>query len=303
MENITSPNPSPENKTPKSIFVIFGQAFSLYFKSAKFLAAMTVLAFLPVFVFRMLLPQRLYEAFVNFQILLQYYLSGGNVYTGYVISAASGDSALYAMMHAGLWLAFLPIIVGATTYLAACHLNKSQPNFNNMFATVMPRFPTMLVTTAIVVGIIMGLLFLTGFTLFMAIPIYLMVTLIFFMNVTADVGRWGLAAMSISRFLVRRHWFRVFFVSIFIFTCFTITSIFLSTLGNFLGVYTSPFIELPFFLLQQFILSFFMVVFALWYFDIKKMYQRNLKAIEKALFDQMMNHLNDINQKPEDKKD
>ena len=309
MENITPPNPNLEDKTHKSIFVIFGQAFSLYFKSAKFLAVMTVLAFLPVFIFRMFLPERYVEAFANFQTLWQYYLSGGNIHTSDIMSAISGDATMYAMIHLGIGIAFLPLMVGATIYLAACHLEEKPPNFSDMFNMVMPRFPAMLATTAIVTAIIMGLLFLTGGTFLMGIPIYIMVTLIFFMHVTADVGRWGLNAMSISRFLVRRRWFRVFFISLFILIAFAIASISLSTLGNFLGVSASPFTELPFFLLQQFMLSFFLVVFALWYFDTKKLHQRNLKAMEKAIFDQLRNHLDEIDfpnrpkDKPEDKND
>jgi len=293
-----TPEPTPQ----RNIFIIFGQGFYLYFKSAKFLLAMTVLAFLPVFVFRMFLPSHYAEAFAEFSVLWQYYVGGGQMYTADLIAAAGNGASIYALLHFAVGLAFLPLMVGATTYLASCKLEDKQPNFNDMFAQVMPRFPGMLATTAIVAGLMFGLLVLTGGTFFVGIPIYFMVTLIFFMHVTADVGRWGLNAMSISRFLVRGRWFKVFFITLLILLTGMGTFVILTAFGGLLGVSASPFAELPFFLAQQFVLSYFMLVFALWYFDTKSLHQRNLEAMEKMVFQQLKDHMEnfDFPERPKD---
>ncbi|MCL2854889.1 MAG: hypothetical protein FWE21_04650 [Defluviitaleaceae bacterium] len=280
MENFT-----PQHFREKGLFALFGQAGVLYFKSAKFLAVMTILSFLPVFVFRLFLPAHLAYAFAEFQALLQYYLAGGEIYMASLMAAAEGDATIYTFMHAGVWLAFLPLMVGATTYLAARHLDGESPNFSDMLANAMPRFPAMLATLAIVAVIMVGLLFLTGGTFLVAIPIYIAVTIMFFMHVTADVGRWGFNALSISRFLVRGRWFRVLFFALFILVAYGAVYLAINVFGGILGVSASLFAELPFFLISQLILSYFLLVFALWYFDIKTLHQRNLEAVEKMVSD------------------
>jgi hypothetical protein len=283
--------PLPE----KGIFALFRQGGSLYFKSGKFLIVMTLLAYVPVFIFREFLPREYYLAYLEFFGVVQDYMAGAEYVDAFAVAAALGEGALmYAIMFLGIELAFFPLMAAAATYLAARHLEEQTPNFDSMFSAVLPRFPRMIFTTVLVGGLLFGMFYFLGGTLFVIFPIYFGITLIFFQNVAADLGRWGFSAMSISRFMVRGRWFRSLFMFSAIVAAYFLAFTAMDALGTILGLTSSPLTHLPYFLVQHFILSIFVLTFALWYFDIKRFHLQNLEALEKMIFDKMRGHIKDF---------
>jgi len=288
---MTTPPTQPE----KSIFILFKEAASLFFKSGKFLFVMTLLTYVPVYIFRQFLPKEYLEAIQEFFAVALDHLASAEVVDIGVLTAALNENAImYAIMFLGIELVFFPLIAGAATYLAAQNIKEESPSFDSMFSAVLPRFPKMIFTTLLVSFVLFGMLYFFQTSIFIIFPIYFGITLIFFQNITADLGRWGFSAMSISRFMVRGRWFRSFFMFCAIGIAYFAVSAATDILGFNFGVTASPLIHLPYFLLQHFVLSYFVLVFALWYFDIKRFQLQNLEELEKMLFQKMSEHIKDL---------
>ncbi|MDR2167114.1 MAG: hypothetical protein LBE35_04595 [Clostridiales bacterium] len=248
----------------KTIFTIFREANALYGKSLKFLFVATILAFVPVFLFRAFLPP------VN-------------------LGGLADENLLNLSIFFGIEIIFFTLIVATTVYLASCQLSEETPDFDGLFTAVLPKFPKMIITTLLVGGFLFLLFYFLGRTFFVIIPIYFAVTMIFFQHVIADMGRWGLNAVSLSRFLVRGRWFRTFFtfglIAIGYIAVFFVMNLLGSTLANALNLGNSPFFHLPFFILTNLLLTYFSLVVAIWYFDIKRLHQQNLEMLEKLIFE------------------
>ena len=289
----------------KNIFSILGDSFQVYVKNVKYLAIITLLAFVPVFVFRLLLPQHYAAAYADF---INALLAGGDIYDIAALAASPlfESASTFALLYIGIELVFFPLSTLAATYLANKALTGEKPTFDGMFSATLPKFPKIIVTTAFAAAIAYLLLsftsgFLGGFL--MILTVYFVVGMVFYQQVVADVGRWGFSAIIVSRFFVRGRWFRVFFGSLVLFVCYFVISLALEFLGAFIGATQNVFIHLPFFLIQHFILSFFAIAFGLWYFDIKRMHNLKIKEIGNALREKMLSHMeyeNEESQKEDD---
>ena len=293
----------------KSIFSIIGQAFTVYGKNVKYLAVITLLAYVPVFVFREFIPQNYDDAVTNIidifaNVWFVHFMEYGYLPEALVAAQAHviADAAIFYMIFFGIELIFFPLSTAAAVYLAARHLSGETPTFSGMFSAALPIFPKMIITSGIVVGIMYLLLSLSVGILggiLMFLTLYISVGFVFYQHIVADTGRWGLNAISLSRFIVRGRWFRVFFGTIVIFAgYFTIASM-SEILGHNLGIYNNIFIRLPFFLIQHFVLSFFAIVFALWYFDIKRFHALNFQEIEKSIIERMQQHIDNLEKNKE----
>ena len=272
----------------RNIFSIFAGAFGIYAKNAKFLFVITLMAFVPVFIFRMFLPQEYAAAYSN---LIESVLDA--VYTAEAIDLATlvtapvlAGATNFMLLFFGIELVFFPLSTAAAVYLTGMHLKKGKPTFDGMFNAVMPRFPKMIVTSAIV-AVILYILFFVFSSFLLFLSVYFSVGMIFYQHVVADVGRWGFNAISLSRFITRGRWFKVFFGSLAIIIAYLLLAVAIEVLGVVVGIQDNIFIHLPFFLLQHFALSFFAVVFALWYYDIKRFHKLNFADIEKELMEHM----------------
>jgi len=276
-----------------------GQAFSVYGKNAKFLAVITIIAFVPVFVFRMFIPQSYYEAVGNFiDTLSIYVLEHGQISAATFVDAPFGDAVTYFTIFFVIELAFFPLSVAAATYLVFKHNKEEMPTYGGMFTAALPILPKMIITSTIAFFIIQLLFgftinllgsFFGGFLLMIAI--YISVGMVFYQHIVADVGRWGFNAISLSRFIVRGRWFRVFFRTIVIFVLYAIIAYMTEILGITLGLPANSVLHLPYFLLQHFALSYFAIVFALWYFDIKRFHALNFQEVEKEIMEKMRQHM------------
>ena len=293
----------------KNIFSILGQAFPVYGKSVKYLAVITLMAFVPVFIFIEFIPQAYVEASRNlFDTWFEYIFTYNYVpeILAVVPEATLTNAATYFLISFAIELAFFPISVAAATYLVFKHLKEEEPTFGGMFTAALPILPKMMVTSAIAFAIIYMLLslalnFLGGLLLFIAI--YFIVGMVFYQHIVADVGRWGFNAISLSRFIVRGRWFRTFFGIIIIFTCYGLLSWTTERTGLILGVGSSPFLHLPYFLLQHFLLSYFAIVFALWYFDIKRFHTLNFQEMEKEIKERIRQHIDKFGENAEEDKE
>ncbi|MCL2375897.1 MAG: hypothetical protein FWC76_00735 [Defluviitaleaceae bacterium] len=284
----------------KNIFSIVGSAFSVYGKNAKYLAVITVMAFVPVFIFRHFIPEHYYAAVMaivdTFADAWVYILAYGHApeITPVVPTAVLTDAMTFFIIFSGIELVFFPLSTAAAVYLVAKHLDNEEPNFGGMFSASMPIFPKMIVTSALAATLIYLLIFFTldflgGILMFLTI--YIAVGVVFYQHIVADVGRWGLSAISLSRFIVRGRWFRVFFGCIFLFGCYFLISFSLEVFGLLLGLQGNVFVHLPFFLIQHFVLSFFAIAFALWYFDIKRFHALSFQQVEKDIIEKMQKHM------------
>ncbi|MCL2752523.1 MAG: hypothetical protein FWE44_00055 [Defluviitaleaceae bacterium] len=272
--------------TPKSIFAIFSTAGGLYLKSLKFLAVATALAFIPVYIFRMFLPYHLREEFLSISnalsARLQDYAAGRMELSAVFDITITQGAHNFMLMYYGIGLAFLLLIVASATYLAKAHTSNENPSFSDMFNQIMPAFPKMLVTTALVA---VAMYFLSAFFVgfFIIIPIYFGVGMMFINNITADKGRWGLNAISYSRFLVRGQWFRSFGILILFLAAYFLASFGIDVIIANFGLNTNIFIHLPVFLLRHLLLAFFALAFALWYFDVLDVHKQRLEEMERRI--------------------
>ena len=265
----------------------------MYGKNFKYLAVITVLAFVPVFVFRLFLPEYYAIAFIELFDTWAAALETGADAQALAALAASPllqGAANYIMLSFGIELVFFPLSTAAAVYLAGKHIVGEAPGFGGMFSATMPRFPKMVATTAVVAFMLYVMFsFLRGF--FIILPIYFGVGMIFYQHIVADVGRWGLGAVSLSRFIIRGRWIRVFFGAVTIIILYFAAYIIVGILPMLFGATGNPFIHLPFFLLQHLALSFFAVVFAVWYFDIKRFHKLNFEEIERQVVERMREHI------------
>jgi len=288
----------------RNIFSIFTGAFGVYVKNAKFLFVITLMAFVPVFIFRMFLPQEYAAAYSNLveNVLDAVYAADLIDLTTLVTAPVLAGATNFMLLFFGIELVFFPLSTAAAVYLAGMHLKEEKPTFDGMFNAVMPRFPKMIVTTAIV-AVILYILFFVFSSFLLFLSIYFSVGMIFYQHVVADVGRWGFNAISLSRFIIRGRWFRVFFSALALIITYLLFAMAIEVLGVVIGIQNNIFIHLPFFLLQHFALSFFAVVFALWYYDIKRFHKLNFAEIEKELMEHMRQRMDGYgrrNDMPED---
>ena len=283
----------------KNIFSILGQAFSVYGKNVKYLAVITLMAFVPVFIFRLFIPQNYFEAL---QTLFLYIYEQGDTpdVLAILTTNAFSDSITLLTIYYGIELAFSPISVAAATYLVFKHMKEEEPTFSGMFTAALPILPKMMVTSAIAFAITYMLLSLAfnilgGFLLLIAL--YIIVGMVFYQHIVADVGRWGFNAISLSRFIVRGRWFRVFFGIIVIFGSYLVLATITEATSFMLGVRNVDFLYLPYFLLQHLLLSYFAIAFALWYFDIKRFHTLNFQDMEKEIMEKMQQHMDKFGKK------
>lgn len=267
----------------KSIFSILAQAGPVYGKNVKYLAVITLLAFVPVYVFRMFLPYEYFMAYNDFidAFFLAAAYPGGFNFEILAASPALDGANMFVMMFHGIEFAFFPLSTAAAVYLAGRHIAGEKPGFDGMFSAALPRFPKMLITTAIVV--VFYYIFLSFGPILMLLGLYFAVGMVFYQHVVTDLGHWGLGAISVSRFIIRGRWFKVLFGSLFVIILYIATSVILEIMVAALGVTGNPFIHLPLFLLQHFLLSFFAIAFALWYFDMKRVHRLRIEEIQRQM--------------------
>jgi len=281
----------------RNIFSILGQAFPVYGRNVKYLAVITLMAFVPVFVFRSFIPSVYVEAsrYLVYSWSLFFFDHGYFPEVLDIVSMATMQNVVtYFMISYGIELAFFPMSVAAATYLVFKHHKEEAPSFAGMFTAALPIMLKMIITSGIAFGIIWLLLSFTigafgGFLLILTL--YIAVGMVFYQHIVADVGRWGFNAISLSRFIVRGRWFRVFFGIIIIFVLYLLLSWAMNVLWFTLGIEDNTLPHLPFFLFQHFVLSYFAIVFALWYFDIKRFHSLNFQEIEREIMDKMRQHM------------
>ena len=277
----------------KHIFTILREAGPVYAKNLKYLAVATLLAFVPFFLLRLFLPIYYIQAFNELMYTFVATLEAGadtQAISAIYTSPLMQNAANYIMLSFGIFLVFFPLSTSAAIYLADRHIEGETPTFSGMFTAIMPRFPKMVATTAIVAFIMNIMLsFLSGF--FLLLAVYFGIGMVFYQHIVADVGRWGLGAISVSRFIIRGRWLRVFFGVATIVALYFASYIILGILPITTGVLSNPFMQLPFFLLQHFALSFFAIAFALWYFDIKRFHKLNFEEIQRHMMDRMRDHM------------
>jgi len=304
----------------KNIFTILGQALPIYGKNLKYLAVITLMAFIPIFAFTYFIPQAYEESIAQTLYILSSFTPTYNTAAELMAIIPEGvleDIGTYVLISFGIHLVFFPISVAAATYLVFKHEKEEGPTFGGMFTAALPILPKMMVTSAIAFGFIYLMLnftidllevpFIGGFLLMLSL--YFAVGMVFYQHIVADVGRWGFNAVSLSRFIIRGRWFRVFFGVIVIFAGYSILAMLFTFIGLALGIYANILTQLPFFLMRHFIQSYFAIAFALWYFDIKRFHTLNFQEIEKEIMEKMRQHMDrfgkreDGDEEDEDKKD
>ena len=277
------------NNSSKGAGAILAEAWQVYAKSFGFIAVLVLLTFVPVFLFRMFLPEHYYAAYQDYMYTFQAFLDGRADVSLLALSLSDG-AFIYAAMHFGIALVFFPLLAAGAVYLVASRMDNKPPSFDAMFAAIFPQFPKIIVTTALVTALLFFLTyFLAGFLngILLIIPIYIGITYVFFMQVTANTGRWGLGALSMSRFLVRGRWFKTFIPALFLGIFFLISSVALEILSSSIiaNLELDRLFALPIFLIGQMLLAIFPLIFAVWYFDIRRIKHADLQALEKMLFD------------------
>ena len=294
----------------KNIFSILAQAFPIYGKNAKYLVVITLMAFVPVFAFVQFIPSAYVEAADDFIDIVFLNLAGYGQMPEMLNAmpmATINDAMTFLMIIFGIELAFFPISVAAATYLVFKHLKEEEPSFGGMFTAALPIMPKMMVTSAMVFFIVYLLLSFTFGVfggLLLLLTLYIAVGMVFYQHIVADVGRWGFNAISLSRFITRGRWFKVFFGVIVIFVSYSILSSAMYSLWLIIGIESFTLPHLPFFLLQNFVLSYFAIAFALWYFDIKRFHTLNFQEIEREIMEKMRQHMDRFGKdKGEDEKD
>ena len=275
----------------KNIFSILRQAGPVFGKNAKYMAIITLLAFIPVFVFRMFLPAEYAAAFYALSEAWSAAIATGTDSAALVAMLAHptfSGAADYVMMSFGIELVFFSLSVAAATYLVGKHLAQEEYGFDGMFSAVMPKFPKLVITTAIAAAIIYLPLSFGGTFLFI-LAIYFAVGMVFYQQVVVDMGNWGLGAISISRRFIQGRWFRVFFGITTLVILYAIVFMAIEFFATIIGARQNIFIALPMFLLQHFVLSFFAVALALWYFDLKRKNEIIYKRIEQKIAEGLKN--------------
>ena len=304
----------------KNIFSIIGSAFSVYGKNAKYLAVITIMAFVPVFVFRLFIPQYYQDAVTAFmniimetsEIWVEHFVAYG--YFPDIVPVVSTQLqtgfVMYYLIFFGIELVFFPLSTAAAVYLVARHLSNEEPSFGGMFSASLPIFPKMIITSVLAFGLLsLMFTFSAGVLggLLLLLTLYISVGMVFYQHIVADVGRWGLSAISLSRFIIRGRWFRVLFGSIVLFSSYFIISFMMVFFGAIFGIQSNPFIHLPFFLIQHFVLSFFAIAFALWYFDIKRFQSISFQQIGNEIIRRMQDSMDgfgrDRNEDEDDEED
>jgi len=140
-------------------------------------------------------------------------------------------------------------------------------------------------TTALVFSLLFFLFYFLGGGFFIIIPIYISISLIFFQQASADKGLWGLSAMSFSNYLMGGRRIRSLFTFGFIALMYFVALATMNSLGTALGVGSNMILHLLFFLATQFVLAFFSLVFALWYFDILNIQKQSLDLLRDKVAD------------------
>ncbi|MCL2415741.1 MAG: hypothetical protein FWD01_02905 [Defluviitaleaceae bacterium] len=264
---------------------MFRQAMPIFRKNLKPMAIITLIAFLPVFLLQFFIPQGFAASFMGYVEANIYYLQG-------LMSMAELDSAttpmasgayLYIIMTIGVELVFFPISTAAATYMVDCSLSGKDTEPDGIFSAALSRFPKMLVTTAIVAAsVYLFIIFFGG--IFVFFGVYFGITMIFYQNIVSDTGKWGLNGIHMSRFMVRGRFFQVFLRCILFFGLYFFSLFALDTFGTVIGInQMNVVIQLFYFILKKFLLSFYAVAFACWYFDIKKRNMEIFKAIENMV--------------------
>ena len=268
----------------RGIFSIFAQAAPIYGRSLKFLAVITLLTFVPIYIFRMFLPSEYFMAFRDLAEAIAYAVASGMEGIGFdalVSLPVLQDATTFMLLFYGIELAFFPLSTAAAVYIIGKHNMQENPTFDGMFTAALPRFPKMLITSAIFAGFAFLFLSFGGFVAL--IGLYFIVGMVFYQHVVTDIGRWGPNAISISRHLVRGRWFMTLFRTLFIIILYFAASVILEMGVSALGVAENAFIHLPLFLVRHLLLSYFAIAFAMWYFDMKLVHQARLEEIQRRL--------------------
>ena len=264
----------------RSIFGIMAWAAKVYVMNFKYLALMTVIAFVPVFLLILAIPH-------NLTADLEYFMNAFATYGADGVQAqlpglgVNFNAISFAIsLTIILFLIFSPLMHGAATYLVSQYLKKEPANLNGMLSASIAYFPKLMVTTALV-AIPLYMLLSSFNTLFMLIALYFGTTMIFYQNIVADMGRWGVSAIALSRFIVRGRWFK---------TCFRGITIIIAY-GISLTVLEVAFLSVPLlagniamqliaFLFTHLALAIFAIILACWYFDIKRFYILPLEMMD-----------------------
>ncbi|MCL2171090.1 MAG: hypothetical protein FWB71_02960 [Defluviitaleaceae bacterium] len=273
----------------KNLIGLFRQAGPIFAGNFKFLALITVIAFLPVFVLNLFMPEELLYAAntvfdANFALL-----EGAITPTdfAYILTNNFDDIMMLIFLSVGLRLVFFPLVTAAATYMVLMRIKGQPTTLEGMFSASLGRFMRLVVTTFTIVlfiaigfSLIMTFLqiamaFFGGlagaiglFAIFFALAI--LSATFFYQNVIADIGRWGLNGINVSRQLARGRMVWVFLRTFVFFLIFFITTIALDFLGTLSGLLTGPMpLALLYYLLTRLLLSYFAIVFSCWYFDLK----------------------------------
>jgi len=280
----TQHEPPHEPHQERGIFSILAQAAPIYGKNIKFLAVITLLAFVPVFVFRMFLPDEYLSAYLDLSESMRAAITYGVEsinFQALVPTAVWQDATTFMLLFFAIELAFFPLSTAAAVYLVGTHLMEDKPTFDGMFNAALPRFPKMLVTTAVFA--LFAFLFFSFGGFVMLIGLYFIVGMVLYQHVVTDLGRWGPNAISISRHIIRGRWFKAFFFTLVVIILHFALSVIFEMAAAAMGALGNPIMHLPIFLLQHLLLSFFAVAFALWYFDMKRVHQVNLAEIQRRM--------------------
>jgi len=257
----------------KNIFNISKLAATIYFKNLKYIVAIVAISFLPVFLLTTFLPQGYLSDFNSFlEILTMYVVGQINILDFNAMIASYQGAFMFIYLSLGIELLFFPVSVAGITYLVYMHIKKSKPSFDGMFTASVARFLKLAFTTALVV-IPLGLLFLSFNMFFIIVGVYFGITIIFYQHIVADMGRFGSTALSLSRFIVRGRFFKTLLRFGLLVFFYIAASWMLDILSIFLNISNmNIIIRIIYFLFRHIVLAYFSVVFACWYFDIKRFY-------------------------------
>jgi len=291
----------------KNIFAIIGRSAAVFTKGAKYMAAITVLTFLPVFIFQMFLPAQNAAAF--YALVAEWtdaIIAGAdsNALMALVTQPVFHGAADYVTMRLGIFLIFFPLSVAAATYIAKMAADGAAATFDGMLSAVMPRFPK-LVVTLFVAALFIYLPLSFGGIFLVILAIYFGTGMIFHLQIVTDLGNWGLRALGLSRQMLRGRWFRVFFGAGTLLILYAAAFGVLDSLGSLLGAPDNVFVALPMFLITHFLLSFFAVVVSVWYFEIKRVNILIAKEFERQFKEHFenFNPFGPFEKKEDDKKD
>ena len=262
----------------RSLIALFRQAMPVYIKHLRLLGIITLIAFLPMLILNIFIPNDYATAFIyvieNFQAFSAEQISIEDLTTALNTAVVSGFQ-MFVFLVIGIELLFMPIATAGATLIVRNSLTSTDSNFDNTASAALSGFLKAAVTTILaliapifVLMMIPNAAMLMGFLIIFAV--YMVTLIVFYQNIVADTGRWGFVATHVSRQMARGRFFRVFLKAAAIFIAYFIHFWLLEAFAQITGINTAHIaIRLIYSLAARFMLMFYFIVFACWYFDIK----------------------------------